>query len=287
MKTEYNFTNNKISKNIKMCYISDIHSDIDQLKTILDDATKSKIDALLIGGDLLNSMEDYTEKNIIKDMLIETSKKVDIFIGLGNHELVSYDKTQNININDTKYWEELDNHKRLNVSTFPNKKATFIRWTLNKDIDISALNLPIEYYDKRESKDELKEYLKVLKKVDSKKYNILLLHSPINLIENKKISLDCFKNYDLILCGHMHSGLIPKVFRKKIGMGLVGPHNNFFPKYSYGLIKDDNTTIIISGGVTKFSDTSGMPFIRNKHFKRFLTKIYPPEIEIINFIHKV
>ena len=90
----------------------------------------------------------------------------------------------------------------------------------------------IEYYDKRESKDELKEYLKVLKKVDSKKYNILLLHSPINLIENKKISLDCFKNYDLILCGHMHSGLIPKVFRKKIGMGLVGPHNNFFPKYS-------------------------------------------------------
>lgn len=286
MKTEYNFTNNKISKNIKLCYISDIHSDINLLRNILDDVTKSKIDALLIGGDLLNSIEDYTEKNIIKDMLIEASNTTNIFIGLGNHELVCYEKVQNFKTNDVKYWKELDNYKGINVSIFPNKEATFTRWSLNKNVDISALNLPMNYYKKSELKDDFKEYTKVLKKVDSKKYNILLLHSPINLIENGKITLECFKDYNLILCGHMHAGLIPKKFRKQFGPGLVGPHYNLFPKYSYGLIKDDNTNILISGGVNKFSDTSGMPFIRNKNFKRFLTKIYPEEIEMINLVYK-
>lgn len=282
MKIEHNIKNNKISKDIKLCYISDIHSDINKLKSILEDVTKSKVSALLIGGDLLNSIEDYTEKNIIKDLLIEASKKIDIYIGLGNHELVYYDKTKELKENDTKYWKELNKIKRINVLEYPNKKATFTRWSLNKDIDVSALNLPIEYYWNGENKEELIKYFKVLDKVNPKKYNILLLHSPINLIEKKRI-LKELKEYDLILTGHMHSGLVPKIFRKKFGKGLVGPYKNFFPKYSYGKVKDDNTTILISGGVSKFSDTSGMPFIRNKHFKDFLYKIYPPEIEIINF----
>ena len=282
MKIEHNIKNNKISKDIKLCYISDIHSDINKLKSILEDVTKSKVSALLIGGDLLNSIEDYTEKNIIKDLLIEASKKIDIYIGLGNHELVYYEETKEFKENDTKYWKELNEIKRINVSEYPNKKTTFARWSINEDIDVSALNLSIEYYWGGERKEDLKKYIKVLDKVNPKKYNILLLHTPINLIDNKKL-MDELKEYDLILTGHMHSGLVPKIFRKEFGAGLVGPYKNLFPKYSYGMIKDENTTILISGGINKFSDTSGMPFIRNKHFKNFLYKIYPPEIEIINF----
>lgn len=283
MKTEYIITNPNISKKIKICYISDIHSDIDKLKFIIEDAIKSKIDALLIGGDLINSIEDYTEKDNIKKILADASKKIDIFIGLGNHELVCHKEIPSNA--DTKYWRELDSIDGVNVSSYPNKNATFTRWSFN-NIDITALNLPIEYYHNGELKEDLIKYLKILKDVNSEKFNILLLHSPINLIENKKIPLECLKEYDLILTGHMHSGLIPKKFRKKYGPGLVGPYKNFFPKYSYGLIKDGNTTIIISGGVNKITETSGVPFSRNKIFKKFINKIYPEEIEIINLQKK-
>ena len=271
---EYTIKSNKISKDIKICYISDIHSDIDKFKSILEEITNSKVNILLIGGDLLNSNKDNFEKNIIRELLKDYSKKIDIYVGLGNHELVYYKRLKEFKLNDAKYWEEF---KDIKVSEYPSKKATFNKWTL-KDIDISTLNLPIEYYWDKERKEDLKEHLKLLDKVNPNKYNILLLHSPINIIENKK-EIDELKQYDLILCGHMHAGLVSKRFRKKIGGGLVAPYNRLFPKYSYGLMKDEKTTVLISGGVSKFSETT-MP---SKRFRDFLYRIYPPEIEILNF----
>ena len=277
MKTEYNIKNSKINKNIKICYISDIHSDIDKLKSIFNDIDT---DILLIGGDLLNSAKDYKEKEIIKDMLKELSKRIKIYIGLGNHELVYYKKVNHtqkeFKIDDSKYWKDLEG---VNVSSYPNKNATINKWALN-DIDITTLNLPIEYYWDNETKDNLKKYIKLLGGVDHNKYNILLLHTPINLIDKKSISkeFEVLKEYDLVLCGHMHSGLVPKIFRKKFGRGLVAPYKKIFPKYSYGLIKDENTTVLISGGISKFSKTT-MP---NKKIRNFFYKIYPEEIEIFN-----
>ena len=276
---KYNINNSKISKDIKMCYISDIHSDIDKLKSIFNNI--NDIDILLIGGDLLNSAKDYEEKEIIKDMLNELAKKVKIYIGLGNHELIYYKKINHVQrelkIDDSKYWKELGDI--VNVSSFPNNNATFNKWSL-KDIDISALNLPIEYYWDNEKKESLKKYIKLLGKVDHKKYNILLLHTPINIIDKKSISkeFEVLKEYDLILCGHMHSGLVPKIFRKKFGRGLVAPYKKIFPKYSYGLVKDENTTILISGGISKFSKTTK----KKKKIRNFFYKIYPEEIEIFN-----
>lgn len=284
MKTEYIINTDKI-KNIKICYISDIHSKIDRLKLILDDIIKSKIDILLIGGDTLNSAKDFSDKDKLKKILKEYSKKIDIYVGLGNHELVYYEKIifrqEELKFNDTKYWEELGTI--VNVSSFPNKKGTLTKWPL-KDIDIYALNIPIEYYWDGEKKEDLKKYIKLLKDVNPKKYNILLLHSPINILENKTISKDfeVLKKYDLILCGHMHSGLVPKKIRKKFGRGLAGPYKNLFPKYSYGLVKDNDTTVLISGGVSKFSKTS----IPINGFRNFLDKIYPYEIEILDFTKK-
>ena len=274
MKTEYNIKNSKINKNIKICYISDIHSDIDILKSIFNDIDA---DILLIGGDLLNSAKDYKEKEIIKDLLKELSKRIKIYIGLGNHELVYYKKVnmfkKEFKIDDSKYWKDLEG---VNVSSYPNNKSTITKWSLN-DIDISALNLPIEYYWNGELKEDLKKHLKQLK-VNSKKYNVLLIHTPINLLDKKKISLEVLKQFDLILCGHMHSGLVPRIFRKKFGKGLVAPYKKFFPKYSYGIVKDNDTTILISGGISKFSEIT----VSNKKIRNFLYKIFPPEVEIFN-----
>jgi predicted MPP superfamily phosphohydrolase len=282
MKTEYNIKSNKISKDLNICYISDIHSDTNKLRSILEEVS-SKVDAILIGGDLLDSNKDYTEKEEIKKILKEYSKKVKIYIGLGNHELIYFKKVhlafKEFESDDSKYWEDLGTI--VNVSDYPKDKTTITKWSLNKDVDITAVNLPIKYYWGKER--NLNKYLKQCD-INSKKYNILLLHTPINVISKKSI-INELKEYDLILCGHMHAGLVPKIFRKKFGRGLVGPYTKFLPKYSYGLINDKEQTTLISGGVSKLTKTT-MPIIKYKFFRNIINKIYPSEIEMLNFTKK-
>ena len=55
------------------------------------------------------------------------------------------------------------------------------------------------------------------------------------------------KNIDLILCGHMHGGLVPKFMRHQDhGGGIVGPYASILPKHSYGVIEDENTISLTS-----------------------------------------
>ena len=114
--------------------------------------------------------------------------------------------------------------------------------------------------------------------VNTNKFNILLAHSPKGLINNNLIrkDLDYIKDMNLILCGHMHAGLRPIFLRNKNGhSGLVGPYKTFFPKNAYGLYNNDNSSMIISGGITKLSDSSS-------GIIRMFNNLFSSEIELIH-----
>ena len=113
----------------------------------------------------------------------------------------------------------------------------------------------------------MKEDLKNIEdKFIKNKYNILLSHSPINILNyNLKA--------DLILSGHMHNGLVLPVF-KKGNNGIVGPYSTFFPKECRGIIKKENTALIINGGVRKISNSSSF-------ILRILNPIYKIHIDYI------
>ena len=64
-------------------------------------------------------------------------------------------------------------------------------------------------------KQELKDTFNKLN-VKRGKYNILLSHSPIDIC-NEEYLKD--SNIDLVLCGHMHGGVLPNFLRKKIKNG--------------------------------------------------------------------
>lgn len=86
-------------------------------------------------------------------------------------------------------------------------------------------------------------------------YTILLAHNPLYL--------DTYASWgaELVLSGHVHGGIVRLPF---IG-GLLSPERKFFPKYSAGIYKKDNTTMYVNCGLGKFR------------------MFNPPEITLIEF----
>ena len=126
-------------------------------------------------------------------------------------------------------------------------------------------------------------------KADKKKYNILLCHTPRNLVRNGLIceDIDCLKGFNLILSGHMHAGLVPKSLRSdKYGVGFVGPHATVLPEYAYGLVVNKRIATLTTGGVTKVAKSANpdaSKIINRAFVKNKLNSIYSPEVEILNF----
>jgi len=117
--------------------------------------------------------------------------------------------------------------------------------------------------------ENFKNYIDTIKTND-KYYNILLCHSPINISKEEIINNI---NVDLVLCGHMHGGIVLRILRPifKTG-GFISPQKKLFPKYAYGNIKVNKTNIITTSGIKVLS----------KRYINKLTNLFPSEIAIIN-----
>ena len=149
---------------------------------------------------------------------------------------------------------------------------------------INAINMPLSYYEDAESKLSAYKFIKNIKlNVEKSNFNILLSHTPNWIFKNNKEinNLEILKNMDIILCGHNHGGLMPVFLQDIINnhYGLVGPYSKVFQSNAYGIYNEGDTSILISNGVTKISETS--PLGKISHI---LNKIYIPEIDIINMV---
>ena len=292
---QYLIINPRIQEDKKIAYLSDAHSDITKLKAAIEELKKLNIRILLLGGDLVDSTKDYKSKAKIKELLQELSMTMKIYIGMGNHECLHYTKDidgilSEVKSNDIKYWNELSSMHNIYVSELPVEGSTVTRWYFDRDLDITALNFPIDYYLNGERKIEFLKQLKVMDGsiINKKKYNVLLCHTPRNLVRNGIIceDIDCLNGFNLILSGHMHAGLVPKPLRSnKFGSGFVGPHASVLPEYAYGLVVNKRIATLTSGGITKVTKSASPDASRviNKAFvKNKLNSIYSPEVEILN-----
>lgn len=70
-------------------------------------------------------------------------------------------------------------------------------------------------------------------------FKILLSHRP------ELFGVYADSNMDLVLSGHAHGGQ----FRLPFVGGLVAPNQGLFPKYDAGLYTEENTNMIVSGGI--------------------------------------
>ena len=260
--------NDKLKKEINIIHVSDIHfntdmkvSELDKLKEYI---ISLKGDYLMITGDIIDTPEITKSDKIgeLQEFLISLAKDIKIIISLGNHDIkVS---------SDLLFFDEfnkLDNIYVLNNSEYNDEY-----------IHVVGLTLPYMYYhDHYEDPELLKEVLKENNRLLGKnnKYNILMIHSPIRL---PKV-LDKIANFDLVLSGHTHNGMVPKLlyFMFPKNRGLVSPNKKLFPEISKGKIINNGTFIIINGAYKKLSLCSGkilsiFNFVYNKSINKIVVR---------------
>ena len=244
----------KLKKDITFIHIGDIHYNgttstkkLEYIKYAIEDAHP---DYIFITGDLLDRPKITKNKEKIKllvSWLNSLGNIAKVFISLGNHDIILEE--------DYKFFNKLNDIN--NIYVLNNQSYE------DENVFISGFTLPTNYYyniEKHEDENALLETLQnnfnLVTNLPKKKYKVALIHSPILLSEKKVI--EKLKEYDLILSGHMHNGLIPRILDKiiKNNYGLISPDKRFFAKNTRGKIKTKYYTIIITGGITKLSPSS-------------------------------
>jgi len=234
--------NKKIDKNMKIMFLSDLHNRniIPQLEKIIN---REIPDLIVLGGDMINEYIKETD-NFIK--LINILNKYKTYYVFGNHE-------EKMNPTD-----KIEYHKRINSSNIILLNNDSIRLTNN--IKLTGLNCDITKYIGKHVNKLTKEYIiDKAGQIDDSLFNILVAHNPL------EFECYCECNYDLVLSGHIHGGVIKIPF---IG-GLLSPDYTFFPKYYQGKTINNNTSMIVS---------RGLGFSKRLHFRIN----NPGEVVIIN-----
>ena len=264
-----NLKTNKLNIDYVFCIVSDIHNTNTVTFKLWDKLIRElkliKPDYIFIPGDLVQSADDLTidEVKLKLNYLLNSLQKIaPTYISLGNHDLRNGKKA---NAKDTlKYFKSLET-KRLFVL---NNETIELN-----DITITGFSPKAEtYYDKHKNtwtKDFVKELKECSFNFNNKKYNIFLTHSPriISKEETIEQTKDILNNIDLIICGHMHDGYIPKIFQHIFKIksdkgfrvnegGTLKDTNIRYVDKCRGQHKVLNATMVISRGVRKFTDNN-------------------------------
>lgn len=258
----YSITSKKVN-NITMAFLSDIHYyenfDIKLEEELIKQVKQILPNYIFITGDIIDKAS-YLDMEFNRDKLLNFMKSLSsitkVFLILGGHDL------EDVKEKDyTKYkkiWHQLIDNKD-NIYLLDDSIYT------DDNINVIGITLEYEYYRTKpyENVDLIIEELNKSKyKISNKKYNILLLHSPRRIITNKAVNnIPLLSSIDLILCGHMHDGVLPKFLKwLPTSIGLISPHKTLFPKYARGMIhkKTSNGDIflLVSSGVTKISNST-------------------------------
>ncbi len=230
--SKFDYVNSKISRNFngyKILHISDLHNKnfhgrlYNKIKDI-------KPNIIVITGDLIDRRR--TSVDIAVEFVEQIVKIAPVCYISGNHEQLS------------KSYNELRVElKKLNVHILENSYLT-----LNNDgekIGIMGLTDPAINYTEGNNNNNnrnrvyAESIVKKLYENSDAEFNILLSHRPELFEIYKK------QNVDLVFSGHAHGGQIRIPF---VG-GVLSPNQGFFPKYSEGMITEDDTTMVVSRGL--------------------------------------
>lgn len=256
------YLSNKLNKRIVL--ISDIHycnkNDIIHLNKVLDKIKKIKPDYICVPGDTLDKSEVCDFKFLV-EWLIKLSNVTKVIMSLGNHEFYIDKRNNKYGLNN----KIINKIKKVNNLYFLDNQNIVL-----DNINFIGMTLPIQHYMCTcENEEEFKEYIKDINP-NKKYYNVLLCHSPVNISKKEILNKT---NFDLVLCGHMHSGVVPRFLRFLFGnKGLVSPQKKLFPSNVYGNIRLKDKNVII---------TSGIKVLSSKHFG-ILRNVFPSEIAEIN-----
>lgn len=231
---EYTFISDKVSKEVKFAFLSDLHDKSygkDNVK-LLKAIEEAKPDALLVGGDMIVATPGKDNKKA-KAFMQTLADKYTIFYGMGNHEYRS-------DLYRDEYGDMYDEYSKPLLEKGINFLRNEVVVLEDYNIEICGVEIDRKYYKRFTVRHMEDAYIEEILGANSgKHYEILLAHNP-----------DYFKQYaaygaDLILSGHVHGGIIRMPF---LG-GIASPAIRFFPKYNGGLYQKDKAFMVVSCGL--------------------------------------
>ncbi len=246
--------NKYVKEDIKIGSISDTHiSDSISEKEIdfmINTFKKENPNYICVLGDIIDYpriVDNDNNKNKCIKLFQGLSKISPVYIVLGNHDYINYDKEDKYSENYKKsFWDEVNSIK--NVTIIDDKKIVL------KDIVLCGYRLKKLSYHSEEDKLFYYDFqnIKELNSVKDIKPKVLLMHSPHPFFDKNNVLL--IDDYDLILCGHYHNGCVPPILDKVLSnhRGIIAPSKRLFPKNVRGIKKINNHTYLINnGGWTK------------------------------------
>lgn len=255
----------KYNKTIAL--LADIHFSKNYSNTILSKIVENlkinKPDYICISGDIIDDADVLDNQKLwfqLKEWLIKFATISPVIISYGNHDEVYIREHKSYYVDSLNYFSQLNKIK--NIYFLNNENIKF------QNINFIGYHPTSLYFANKENYDLNEDLNKIKPKIKDNHYNILLCHSPIHIL---KYNLPV----NLILSGHMHDGLVLPFFKNMKGnYGFIGPYKTLFPKYSRGIIKNNETFLIITGGIKKISNSSSV-------ILRPLNLLYQPEITYI------
>lgn len=245
---QYSVPSDKISENIHIVLVTDLHScSYGEDETgLLQEIYHQNPDVILLGGDIC---DDVIPNDNAEVLLKGIADRYPCYYVTGNHE----------------YWSK-DADGILEM--FHSYGVTVLNGTYDEiEIRGEAVNIcgvsdpdVIKYTDSELGGDE---QLDMLKSVSSNgNYTILLAHRP-ELIEKY-----AEYGFDLVLSGHAHGGQcrLPGIIN-----GLYAPNQGLFPQYAGGEYTVDGTTMVVSRGLAR--ESTRVPRIFNR-----------PELVVVDII---
>lgn len=214
--TKIEIESNKITNDIKVIHISDLHNkDFGKNNSKLINKIKEENpDLIFITGDIIDSRRT----------------NIDIAVNL-SHSLVqiapTFYVTGNQEVRSNKYDEITSKLSSVDVKVIDGYHTDIM--INNELINIFGLSDP-SFFD-------FNTYS--LKNIDESNLNLLLSHRPdlFNLYAEYKV--------DIVFTGHAHGGQI----RIPIVGPLIAPNQGFFPKLTEGVHNENSTSMIISRGL--------------------------------------
>lgn len=284
----YSLSTLKPTKSITIAIFSDLHFsnnfNFNKLNKLKEQLILKKPNYICIPGDIIistNILDNKEIKKQILDFFKSIGNIAPTFISLGNHDYIKIIDRKKYEDKNKFWYNEFKKLRKHNVylldnEIFEDKNIRFIGYTLS-----------YKYYNNNESTEILIKDLKNnIKNINNDKFNILLCHSPIKILNNKVIdNIEYLKNLDLVISGHMHNGLVPiildKIFPKN--RGFIAPNKTLFPDNARGIkkisINNKKITLIISGGITKIQES-------NSKILKICSNFYSPQIEYIEIKNK-
>lgn len=226
---KYFIKNKKIPRKFsgyKIAHISDFHNTKSErlTKLIINKLVKESPDIVVITGDTIDSRR--TRIDIAFDFAKQLVKIAKVYYVPGNHES---------RIKEYGLFKEA----LLSTGVKVLENDTVVINKNGEKINLLGIKDPAFSYDASlDEKNIVREEIKSLS-YNKELYTMLLSHRP----ELLKVYAD--EKIDLVFTGHAHGGQIRLPF---IG-GVIAPMQGWFPKFTEGMHKLNNTSIIISRGI--------------------------------------